>query len=818
MNIWMNPDAGRGLLAVFFVSISLILSAAIFTSTSAAQERAPRVDRERQEGVNKHDFYPFSTWYSGGKARAPMVSEITPASRTEWRADLQQIKDLGFNTVRTWVEWARGEPEEGVYELENLRLLMELAEEVGLRVFIQMYVDSAPDWVGERYPHARFVAQNGHVVEPQSAPGYCTDNPEIAERVHGFYAEVARVASEYDAFYGWDLWSEPHVINWALIDYIPNAQFCYCEATQARFREWLQDKYGSLERLNAAWHRGFEQWNEVEPPRFATILTYTDYLDWKTFIRDRLADDLGRRDAAVRRGGSDHVTTSHAAVSAITQSPRGGAGSPDDFLMAEQVDYYGTSIYPKHNRPSTHWPYWRVMSMMEFQRGVNVDNGGWYVGELQAGGGTIGLWLSEPVTPEDHRSWVWSALAYGAKGVNVYAYYPMSSGYESGGYGLVNLDGTLTERAVHMGEIARTVDANQELFLGSRPVPARVGIVFNRLTQLVGGQRGGGDNYHDHLVGYYRAFAESNIPVEFVHRTDVEAGDLERYDLLVVPYPLMLTQRMADGLKAFVESGGHAVAEARLGWNDERGYSSEILPGLGLHEVFGVREQDAWTVDEAEMVIEDASHPALAQLSEGDRLRGLMFANTVRPLSSEARVLATLNGAPAVVSAQYGEGETLFIGSFLGAATHQREMTGTGDAPSTEDESAGKEAVNTGGPSTGAFELPAVNAAFIRGLADWAGIEKPVTTSLDGAANPPVIARLHTAEDGYLLFLINYNTAAQPANVDVAMSDGRYSLRELITDEHQTTTADAGHLRIDAELEGRGVQVWSITRDVADGE
>ena len=787
---------------------SLLLALGLVgTSASTAQERAPVVDRPRQEGANKNDFFVFSTWYVGGKPRAPMVSDVTPASRETWRADLQQIRDLGFNTVRTWVEWGRGEPEEGVYDLDNLRLLLELAEEVGLKVFIQMYVDSAPDWVGERYPHTRFVSQSGHVIEPQSAPGYCTDNPEIAALVEGFYTEVARVASQYDSFYGWDLWSEPHVINWALIDYLDDPQFCYCEATQERFRDWLRAKYGSLERLNEVWYRGFESWSEVQPPRFATILTYVDYVDWKTFIRDRLADDLSRRDAAVRAGGSDHVTTSHAAVSAITQSPRGGAGSPDDFYMADQVDYYGTSIYPKHNRPTTHWPYWRVMSMMEFQRGVNIHNGGWYVGELQAGGGTIGLWLSEPVTPEDHRLWAWSAVAYGAKGINVYAYYPMSSGYESGGYGLVNLDGTLTERAIHMGEIAGTVDANQDLLLPSRTVPAQIGIVFNRLTQLVGGQRGGGDNYHDHLVGYYRAFAESNIPVEFVHRKDVEAGALENYRLLIVPYPLMMTQEMADGLRRFVEGGGRVVAEARLAWNDERGYSSEILPGLGLHEVFGVREQDAWMVDKAEMVVQDVSHPALADLSEGDVLTGLMFANTVQPLSDEARVLATINGEPAIVSSRFGAGETLFVGSFVGAATHQREMTAAAQIEQADE----KATINTGGPSTGAFELPEVNARFIRALADWAGVERPVSTSLDGATNPPLIARLHEAGDRQVLFLINYNVAPAEAAVEVRVpQDGRYALREIISEESIQATASGGVLQLDADLEGRGVQVWEL--------
>ena len=51
------------------------------------------------------------------------------------------------------------------------------------------------------------------------------------------------------------------------------------------------------------------------------------------------------------------------------------------------------------------------------------------------------------MTPDDLRVWAWSALARGAKGVNFYAWYPMSSGYESGGFGMIQLDGTITERA-----------------------------------------------------------------------------------------------------------------------------------------------------------------------------------------------------------------------------------------------------------------------------------------------------------------------------------------------------------------------------------
>ena len=86
-------------------------------------------------------FFPVAVWYSGGKVRAPMLENITENSPRLWKEDLLKIKGLGFNTVRTWVEWNVGEPEEGKYHLENLDLLLQLANEVDLRLIVQVYVD-----------------------------------------------------------------------------------------------------------------------------------------------------------------------------------------------------------------------------------------------------------------------------------------------------------------------------------------------------------------------------------------------------------------------------------------------------------------------------------------------------------------------------------------------------------------------------------------------------------------------------------------------------------------------------------------------------
>src|SRR4030067_1465598 len=61
----------------------------------------------------KSDFFPVSVWYAGGTARAPMLEKVTAESPPLWKKDLEQIKHLGFNTVRTWIEWTHCEPEEG---------------------------------------------------------------------------------------------------------------------------------------------------------------------------------------------------------------------------------------------------------------------------------------------------------------------------------------------------------------------------------------------------------------------------------------------------------------------------------------------------------------------------------------------------------------------------------------------------------------------------------------------------------------------------------------------------------------------------------
>ena len=737
----------------------------------------PQRDAER--------FLPMAVWYGGGKARAPMVEADARSKKELWRKDVRAIKAAGFNTVRAWIDWASGEPAEGRYDFETLDVLLELAQEEGLKLILQVYMDSAPFWVGAKYPDSLFVSSNGQAIKPESSPGYCRDHTGVRAADNAFYAALARRAQKSPAFVGFDLWSEPHVINWANPTWIPNPEFCFCSNTVRRYRTWLQKKYGSIDRLNAAWYRRFTAWDDVEPSRMSTILSYTDYIDWKGFIVDKLAEDLRDRYRAVKQITPRAIVTSHAAGVGLFASPHHWEGQSDDWRMAKEVDFYGTSFYPKHSAFVDRDVTWRA-ALLDFTRsfGFAEGRGGFWIGELQGGFGTIAVNVSPTVTSEDLTNWTWSALARGAKGINYYAWYPMNSGYESGGFGLNELDGTITTRAKTAGAIARIVDTNQSLFLDARPPRAEVAIIYNPLSHFVGGRQraaayGGPQGEvagieRDSLLGVHRALFPLNVPLDFVHIDTLSAESLRQYKLVVFPYPLMLPERSAGVLKEYVRGGGALVAEARLGWNNERGYASERIPGLGLWEVMGSRETAIETAPGGRTTLNWTSDE-LPGLSSGAVLPARWFKEVLEPSVSGARVVARFEGGePAAVMSAFGKGRTLMLGSYVSAA-----------AQSTPSDAAER---------------------FFAALLRWAGVSRPVDVK-----GPAVEVRYLESGNDLLVFVFNHGKQRTRSEVTLRTGAVGTSAADLADRRAIPLARAAGHTTFAVDLPPGGVQVLKLT-------
>ncbi len=645
------------------------------------------------------DFFPISVWYGEDKVRAPMLARPTEESNKIAQRDLENIKRLGFNSVKYWVDWLAVEPEHGVWNLDFIDTLMNLAEENELKVIIQLYLDSAPNWIASLYPDSRFQAQNNDVIDSQASPGFCLDHPDVRREATFFMQKVAEKVKIHPNFYGWDVWSEPHILSWTWLDWLPSGVgwFCYCQHSQERFRQWLKKRYDSISNLNRAWYRAYRDWEEVLPPRYVTLSTWRDLVDWQLFTIDKLAEDLKWRAQTVKKIDTKHVVTSHAAISSVFIPPLNWYGNPDDWEMAKQVEVWGTSLYPKHigwNNP-----------LDSAQRGISLDATrssckeqgiDYWLGELQCGDGVTGIHFGEPVTPQDVQMWAWSAIAREAKGLNYYAWYPMSCGYETSGFGMINLDGSITDRAKAAGEVGKIVMENMDLFLNTKSPKAEIGIVYNIYSyiMLTCSREHSNDIVASSMTGIYRTLMQENIPVDFIHINDFTKENVNNYKLIFMPFSIMMTSEIADGVKEYVQQGGKLVAEIRPAWSDEKGKSSEVIPGFGLDEVFGCKERWIRERKKTKLLVE-STQDILPSLSGKMEISGSLYEETFMQLKDTAKILANFeDGSPAMIINSYSKGKAILVGSLI-SRTYEKDRIEE-------------------------------NGKFFKSLFKWAGVEPPM--------------------------------------------------------------------------------------------
>jgi hypothetical protein len=181
--------------------------------------------------------------------------------------------------------------------------------------------------VGRRaHPDSLFVSSNGQAIRPESSPGYCRDHPGVRDGRPrllrgGRRAGAGRARPSSAGTSGASRTSSTGRTR----PTSPTPSSASARTRSARFREWLRAEVRHARRGERAWYRRFASWDEVEPSRLSTILSYTDYIDWKAFIADKLGEDLRDRYEAVKRGAPDRVTSHAAGVGPLRlAAPLGG--------------------------------------------------------------------------------------------------------------------------------------------------------------------------------------------------------------------------------------------------------------------------------------------------------------------------------------------------------------------------------------------------------------------------------------------------------------------------------------------------------------
>jgi beta-galactosidase len=604
----------------------------------------------------KNDFIPLGVQYY----RAP-----TPL-KSDWESDIKNIKKSGFNTIKIWAQWRWNNPKEGIYDFSDLEELMEISKNNDIKVIINIILDVAPVWFYKKCPESIMIKADGAEIKPQvtayrqigGAPGPCYHHPEAKKVKKEFVEHLSEKFENHEALLLWDLWNEPELTCGIARDALEADMVCYCTETEKSFKEWLIQKYKSLESLNKTWQRNYNNFDEVELPRNPSV--FRDMIDWRNFFAETLVDDLKDRVESVKIFDKHHPVMIHTVPPPYFNMINSCC---DDYKMAKYCDLFGNSIGSM--------PFPAALSVSSAKNKIVIN------AEIHAVGGET---FNRPGIQSfnDFKRHIFTPFSRGIKGFLFWQYRPELLGRESPAWGLTNLKGGSTDNLQYAERINQIFLQNNQLMAGCKPFKSEIAVIKDNYNEIFAWcANKTTDKYIKSLMGSFGAFYAKNYNVDIITTDQILDEGLSQYKLVYYPLPYYMNESLANILKSFVHDGGSLVSEAFFGaYRAENGLHSVTVPGYGFDEVFGVKEGVATTASSfiaayGENWVQENSNRDIFVLKYDDGLsqfdfKGYFFYEELIP--DGGKTLAYFaDGKSAIVENNYGKGKAIIAGTLIGA-------------------------------------------------------------------------------------------------------------------------------------------------------
>jgi beta-galactosidase len=566
-----------------------------------------------------------------------------------WEDDIKRMADAGLNTLQLWVVWAWVESKPGEFCFDDYDRLVELADAQGLDVVLSTIAAIHPYWIHRRVPGSEMVDNFGHKVVSSNrgechfglTPGGCIDHPGVWARMSDFLTAVGTHYRDAPNLVGWDAWNE---LRWNVQ---ADGLVCYCPSTLQRFRVWLDEKYGGLEGLNAAWQRRYSAWEDVFPGKcpnrpYTEMMAFEDFITWRAvqhaYDRYEVLTSVDAEHPVTVHGGQPTVLHGHDSYPNATALHRG-----NDWDFAERIDGVGCSSFPLWG--GREMDRAGFINRLEFVASARQGKRFW-LSELQGGRSNIGFTVAQSVPAAAQQTWVWTGLSAGADTVLFWCWRDEVFGRESTGFGLAGNDGMAEERMAAMRRTGDVLQRYGDVLRAYEPDPARVGILFSPQSYyLYWAQEGDASKPLRGIQGYARALVRSGIPYRIVEEEHLDA--LEGLDLLILPRVVVMDDDRAERLADFVRAGGTLVCESEVGAFGSNGLY-RYPEDRHLAELIGVQE-----IGRRRLTGETVT------LALGDAEFVLPAAQWRTPMGDEDTLLT---------SVALGEGRVVLCGTYLGDA------------------------------------------------------------------------------------------------------------------------------------------------------
>ncbi|GAA3914685.1 beta-galactosidase [Microbacterium invictum] len=504
--------------------------------------------------------------------------------REVWHEDVALMREAGVNLVSIGIfAWGLLETREGEFDFGWLDEVIALLHENGIKVDLGTPTASPPAWFFANHPDARVITRDGVVMgfgargmASHSAPAYRDAAVRIA-------TQLAKRYGEHPAVVLWHVHNEYGVPVGE--DYSPHAV--------REWRLWLQERYGSLDALNAAWGTAFwgqhyGDWEHVGAPAAApSVVNPAQRLDFARFTDHQLRECFIAERDAIRAHSDRPITTNFMA------NQHGGC---DLWAWAREVDVVSDDHY-----------LWAADDEGEIGLAIAADltrsvGGGnpWILMEHST---SAVNWQPRNVAkrPGEMARNSLSHLGRGADGILFFQWRAGRSGAEKFHSAMIPHAGTESRVFREVVDLGAKLSRLGEV-RGSR-VDADVAILWDfesfwaqdlewRPSEDVG--------HAERIRAYYERLWRDGITVDFA----LPGHDLSGYKLVIAPAQYLLRSADADNLNRYVEAGGTLVVSFFSAVVDENdavhagGFAAPLTPALGIHveEHLPLREGDTCAV------------------------------------------------------------------------------------------------------------------------------------------------------------------------------------------------------------------------------
>ncbi|MBD3242544.1 MAG: hypothetical protein GF331_18285 [Chitinivibrionales bacterium] len=583
-----------------------------------------------------------------GEPRMGTVYVLEPFRAPEQvRADLASIARTGFDVVTLWPaanSWLATRPDELVFD-DTLRAL-DLCQQNGLEAVIQLIGQNQ----SQEYLPDCLVTTEMRAVDLDGCNTNCfwanPNHPAVDAAIKRYLGETVSALRGHPAVHAWDVFNEAHLRT--------DDPF-----TVARYREWLGERYGSIERLNERWGRRYASFDEIDiTDRRAPYSIWSSLLpatDYELFRAADLAAICARWVAYVKQHDRAHPVIIDGTSGQILE-PDVTARNCDEFAVARTPDIYGGTFYPKSWGRNLTDDIATLSLYYDLAAGAASAAGKpFVVSELQTHTQSA-LTPGSEVSPRELSAWTWIGLAAGAREFHYWRWRPFGRGYQATGRGLTTIDGSPNERTAAAARVCERVRRHRTLLRSSTPHAPVVALLTSYRCRAFHDAftKWNGSTYAPALRFWHHLLWESALPTA-IESLDGFTGS--NAPVLVLPSGVSVSESEARSLRQFVTDGGLLIADARLGTVDEWGDVPQSgIPGPELAGLFGMREIDVG--------------PASSFALDGVSLPAPFLTQRLQPLDG-ARVVAHLrDGSPAVVEHTVGAGRTLYFATCIGLSDH----------------------------------------------------------------------------------------------------------------------------------------------------